>query len=93
MIFNENYILIYTQLGTSCHTHLIGPSFAYSSWILFSDIISLLVLRFLLSEHVSLKLNTEQQHQLKLHRTAPNTHSWKDYRQSVMIRCKHSQPR
>jgi len=35
-----------------------GPSFAYSSWILLSDIISLLVLRFLLSEHVSLKLNT-----------------------------------
>lgn len=33
-----------------------GPSLAYSSWILRSDIISLLVLRFLLSEHVSLKL-------------------------------------
>lgn len=41
-------------------THLIGPSFAYSSWILLSDIISLLVLRFLLKEHVSLKLNTQQ---------------------------------
>lgn len=36
--------------------HLMGPSLAYSSWILLSDIISLLVLRFLLSEHVSLKL-------------------------------------
>lgn len=41
-------------------THLMGPSLAYSSWICLSDIISLLVLRFLLSEHVSLKLNATQ---------------------------------
>lgn len=40
--------------------HLMGPSLAYSSWILLSDIISLLVLRFLLSEHVSLKLQHAQ---------------------------------
>lgn len=38
--------------------HLMGPSLAYSSWILLSDIISLFVLRFLLSEHVSLKLHS-----------------------------------
>lgn len=41
--------------------HLMGPSLAYSSWILLSDIISLLVLRFLLSEHVSLKLERTQE--------------------------------
>ena len=33
----------------------------YSSWIFLSDSISLLVLRFLLNEHVSLKLDTQQQ--------------------------------
>lgn len=32
----------------------------YSSWIFLSDSISLLVLRFLLNEHVSLKLDTQQ---------------------------------
>lgn len=58
---------MYTLYLHWSYTHLMGPSFAYSSWILFSDSISRLVLRFLLSEHVSLKLNTQQHQQLHQH--------------------------
>lgn len=50
-----------------------GPSLAYSSWILLSDSISLLVLRFLLSEHVSLKLERTAERSaagITQHRTA-----------------------
>lgn len=61
---------MYTLYLHWSYTHLMGPSFAYSSWILFSDSISRLVLRFLLSEHVSLKLNTQQHQQLHQH------HDW-----------------
>lgn len=63
-----NFLIVYNCNWTlSVCFYLMAPSFWYSSWMRFSERISRLVLRFLLQEHVSLKLNTSEVSDIRKH--------------------------